>query len=295
MQPIVIAIIVVVIILFGSIGLLIFNSSQDDTEKEEEETVTISGADAESCNKLGYYSNTKVASATTCSALGYTTVDETSCKSFIDNVKANESTCKALGYSLASTSSPITLQSTFCKDASDALNAYVDSLVSLFSSKKLIRLKSGTNITYYYDPNSTSASPSPVTLTVVAIETGNYKTNNVKTVKQLFAILKNDKYDDLPSEFKGGPVMGHIATILGIVGNDDKVSWMKDTSTNSWAYDKSPTKLTGDGINKYTFVDCWSTIENSTYSYLNITSTRKTSIINELKKAGVSKYGMYCV
>jgi hypothetical protein len=91
MSPIVIAIVVMVFVVLGAVGFLVFASSSDDTEDDEEDTVTISGADAASCNKLGYYSNTSPASETTCSALGYTSagkVDATSCKTFIDTAKA---------------------------------------------------------------------------------------------------------------------------------------------------------------------------------------------------------------
>lgn len=281
MSPIVVAIVVMVFVVLGAVGFLVFASSSDDTEEDDEveETVSITSTNAEACKKFGYYSNTSPASSTTCSALGYT-----------DAKPASESTCKALGYSLASTAAPVTTMTTFCTGASAALNAYIESLATLFNTKKLIRAKAGINNTYYYDETP------PATLTAAVIDSTAYnKAGKVKTQKQLFAILRTAEYDKVPAELRGA-LMGHIATIFGIVGNDDNVSWMKG-SDNAYSYDKSSTKLTGDAINKYTFIDSWRTIGDGsgvTYSYLNLVSSIKTSILNELKKTGTSKYAMYC-
>ncbi len=179
MQPIIIAIIVVVVILFGSIGLLIFNSSRDDTEKEKEDTEEVTSADESSCNALGYYSNAKVASATTCSALGYTTADETSCKSLIDKAKEGtnpnpeafytENWCKSK-YSTLKTST------SFCNALYSNIVNFASNAVTYYTSKTLFKVvPPGTNptITYYGKTGSKPLSDN-ASLTAFRIDPNKY-------------------------------------------------------------------------------------------------------------------------
>ena len=137
--------------------------------------------------------------------------------------------------------------------------------------------------------------PSPVTLTVAAIEAKPYKTKTI-TENSIFDLLRNTEFLKISEQLRSG-VMEHISTTLGVVLNDNTVNWTKG-SDNKYAYEKGTTKLTGDAIHKYTVIpSVWTTIgsgTNWTYSYMNLTTTNQNAIIKELKKDGVSKYSEYC-
>jgi len=304
MSPIVIAIVVMVFVVLGAVGFLVFASSSDDTEKDDEveEEVSITSTNAAACNKFGYYSNTSPASETTCSALGYTSagkVDETSCKTFIDTAKAGmnpkpegdytEIWCKTKYKTLATKSS-------FCSSADTKYTAFIDAMATLFNTKRLIRAVQGTSIQYFYDPNSTTAIPSPITLTVDAIESGTWKaTNEKKTKDELFAILATiPGFLDLGWQLTGY-VMEQMSTVLGFVTNNDVVAW----SSNKW---KITGTVSGNDVHKYTVIPAlWTTISpgtkttNYVYSYLNLSTTNKTALLNELKKPGIGGYATYCL
>lgn len=290
LSPVVIAIVVMVVVVLGAVGFLLFASSDDKTETEDE-TVTVSGADATSCNKLGYYSNS---SPNTCTA-----IDETSCKTFVDTAKAGmnpkpegdytELWCKTK-YATLST------KSAFCSNASNALATYVKSLATKFNAIKLIKATQGTTATYYYDSTSTAASPSPSTLTATAINTGTYKTAaNTKGTDDVLALFRTTEFNSLPYQIEDY-VMEQVSASLGITTNTDSVSY--DSASKS--YKKGATVLTGTSVRKYTVVpSIWTNIglDNSyTYSYLNLTTTAQTALLNELRKedSSVTRYGVYC-
>lgn len=303
MSPIVIAIVVMVVVVLGAVGFLVFSSSSDDTE-EEEETVTISGADAASCNKLGYYSNTSPASETTCSALGYTSagkVDATSCKTFIDTAKAGMNPTPEGNYTeiwCTQKYKTLATKSSFCSSADTKYTAFIDAMATLFNTKRLIRAVQGTSIQYFYDPNSTTAIPSPITLTVDAIEAGTWKaTNEKKTKDELFAILATiPGFLDLGWQLTGY-VMEQMSTVLGFITNNDVVTW--SSSSKKWLISST---VSGDNVHKYTVIPAlWTTISPGTktttyvYSYLNLSSTNKTALLNELKKPGIGGFATYCL
>ena len=290
LSPVVIAIVVMVVVVLGAVGFLLFKSSDDKTETEDEEvveTVTVSGADAASCNKLGYYSNS---SPNTCTA-----IDSTSCKSFIDTAKAGmnpkpegdytELWCKTK-YATLST------KSAFCVNSSNAFDTYVKSLATKFNAIKLIKATQGTTATYYYDSTSTTANPSPSTLTVLAIETGTYKTANTKGTDDIIKLLRTSEFNNFGWQLQTY-VIEHVSAALGITTNIDAVVY--DSISREWK--KSATALTGTNIRKYTVVpSVWTTIgpgATHTYSYLNLTTTAQTALLNELKGA-VGGFGKYC-
>ena len=287
LSPIVIAIVVMVVVVLGAVGFLVFTSSSDDKEEEEETTVTVSGADAASCNKLGYYSNTSPAS-------------ESTCKTFIDTATSgmnknpesfyDEKWCK-------STYSTLSTTSAFCKAAATNLDTYVKSLATMFDSIRLIKASQGTSVTYYYDSTSTTSNPSPSTLKVDAIETTGtnaYKrTANIKSVDGVLALFKSAGSSKVGWQLETY-VIEHVATSLGIVTNSETVSW---DSSGGGAYKKGATPLTGTSIRNYTVLpSVWKTIgpgANFTYSYLNLTTENQEDLLNALK-GDVGGFAKYC-
>jgi hypothetical protein len=251
-----------------------------------------------------------IVSASNCSAAGYISksdcpekegkADEESCKSFVDAKECpadgnkpeafyTEPWCKSK-YAALNTSSK------FCTDAITAYTAYIASLATLFNGIRLVKASQGTTVKFFYDPASTAASPSPVTLTVAAIEVNSYKTKTI-TEAGIFALLNNTEFGKISDKLRGG-VMEHLSTTLGVVLNDDAVAWTKG-SDNKYAYAKSATKLTGDAIHKYTVIPgLWTNIgagSTWTYSYLNLTAGNQTAILNDLKKKDISRYSEYCL
>lgn len=283
LSPIVIAIVVMVVVVLGAVGFLVFTSSSDDKEEEEETTVT---ADAASCNKLGYYSNTSPAS-------------ESTCKTFIDTATSgmnknpesfyDEKWCK-------STYSTLSTTSAFCKDATTDLDTYVKSLATKFNAIRLIKASQGAAATYYYDSTSTTASPSPSTLTVENIEkdgTRGYKKDaNKKTVDDIITLLRTSEFNNFGWQLQTY-VIEHVSTSLGITTNNDAVVY--DSTLKGWK--KSATPLTGTDIRKYKpLPSVWQTIgpgATFTYSYLNLTTENQAELLNELK-SDVSRFATYC-
>jgi hypothetical protein len=171
-------------------------------------------------------------------------------------------------------------------------------MATLFNTKRLIRAVQGTSIQYFYDPNSTTAIPSPITLTVDAIESGTWKaTNEKKTKDELFAILATiPGFLDLGWQLTGY-VMEQMSTVLGFVTNNDVVAW--SSSSKKWLISST---VSGNDVHKYTVIPAlWTTISpgtkttNYVYSYLNMWSGNKTALLNELKKPGIGGYATYCL
>jgi hypothetical protein len=281
-SPIVIAIVVMVVVVLGAVGFLVFASSGDKTEVDEVMVVEETTSDD---------SNTSTESKTTCTA-----IDETSCKTFIDKREPeafyDESWCKKKYATLSTTTK-------FCAAAGTALDTYVKSLATKFNDIKLIKATQGKTATYYYDSTSTTANPSPSTLTVSAIEKdgdkGYRKTANIKGTDDLLNLLQTAELGKLTWQIQYY-VMEHVSAALGITTNIDSVGYDSTLKT----FKKGTTALTGTDIRKYTAVpSVWTTIgpgDTHTYSYLNLTTEAQTELLNELKKAdiSVSRFAVYC-
>ncbi len=241
------------------------------------------------CSNIGYISESSCPSSK---------ADKESCQSFIDDATAgmgphpeayyDEKWCKSK-YATLNTSN----SSSFCVSASNTYSAYLDSIQTLFNSKRLIKAVQGTNAEYYYDSASTADKPSPVTLTLSAVEDSkNFKkASNKKTPDQVLGLISDSnttKLSTIGSELKSS-ALEHVATMLGIIPNTKKI-------TSSYTVDAST--LTGSDVHKYAVIsDAWKLIEagnNWTYYYLNITNSVKQKMLDDLKKSGVGKYSKYC-
>jgi hypothetical protein len=253
-----------------------------------------------------------IVSASNCSIAGYISksdcpegeATEESCQSFIKEAISEmpvnepeafytETWCKGKYKTLATPvpAAAISTTSKFCTDVNTALITYLASLATKFNSIRLIKATQGTTMKFFYDPASTAVSPSPVTLTVAAIEAPAY-TGKTITDAAIFALLKTAEFDKMAGEIRT-PVMEHISAALGITTNNDRVS------VSGSVYVKTANYYTGTSVQKYTAIpSLWKTIGSGsswTYSYLDLTSSNQTAILNELKKKDISRYATLCL
>ncbi len=191
-----------VVVVLGAVGFLLFTSSDDKKEDEDEEvgeTVTVSGADAASCNKLGYYSNASPASESTCKTLGYTSsgkVDETSCKSFIDTAKAGMNP-NPVGY----------YDQKWCTNTYKTLSTMSQYCINLNSNTALY---AANVVSYYSNGSMFKVVPADTTATTMY-----YGSRTVRPVSSSASALNSFRIDANKYDVTGGPTFAGDITAIG--------------------------------------------------------------------------------
>jgi hypothetical protein len=308
MDPKVIAIIVLVVILiaFGVVTFVPFKGKKlfcpaSNVFTGNLATTSNCASFCTECDEITETSCKSFIDAKECPDCPETKVDATSCKSFVDaeakkyNVEAyyTDSWCTKK-YTTLST------RSKFCTSTDTAYATYVDSLATLFTTKRLIKATQGTTVRFLYDTLSTASSLSPLALSVAAIETGTFSTRMAG--KTAVNAIQNDLVNDISNLV--GPIdwrlreylLSHVLVALGVATNNDYVWYDHNANrSNKWTFGAG--KISGDP-SKYTVIQgLWTTIGSGnswTYSYLDLTSTNKTTLLNELKNSTTSGYAIFC-